>query len=314
MQIVVPLAGPDFERSDGTVKALLDVDGVPLLRRALESRPWWRDGSCAPDGLTFVLRDTPVSRAFAADWLARQYPGCRTVMLSHATQGAALSALAGVALIAHRAGPVVIDLVDILYDADVSPAVLFAANPGLGGIALVFESGDPAYSYLRTGPDGYALEAAEKRPISRHASAGTYAFRSPSALLQALAVNLAAPAAVTYNGLFYVCPVFNGVIEAGLKVQLCPVTNVRDIKQPWSPVRTVAPGRHRNGLMSRSGVPSRQSSPRTIIAPSPMPVTATIDAAMGFGRMGERKANVPVGPMPHRGTCIKRSRRALFIQ
>jgi hypothetical protein len=230
MKIVIPLAGPDFERSDGTVKAEMAVQGRSLLKQALESRPWWRDGTCVATDLTFVLRDTVISRGFAERWLAIHYPECRVVWLSHYAQGAALSALAGVAAIAHISEPVIIDLVDILYDADLMADNVFQADPGLGGVALVFEAQSPAYSYLRTGPDGFVTQAAEKRVIARHASAGTYIFRTPSIFMSALSENLADPGPVTHADLFFVCPVFNGVLQAGLRVAIYPVSNVRDVK------------------------------------------------------------------------------------
>jgi len=61
--------------------------------------------------------------------------------------------------------------------------------------------------------------------------------------------------------------------------------------------------------MSISGVPSRQSSPRTSSTPSSTPISATRDNATGFGRTGERRAKVPSGSPP-RGVWVSRSRRA----
>ncbi len=59
-----------------------------------------------------------------------------------------------------------------------------------------------------------------------------------------------------------------------------------------------------------SGVPSRQSSPRTCrVAPS-IATSSTIEEAIGFGRTGERKAKVPVVCMELNGVCNTRSRRA----
>ena len=230
MKIVVPLAGPDFDRADGSTKAEHDVYGLPLLRRGVESRSWWRRGECSDGDLVFVLRDSPAGRAFVDRSLAVWYPEARIVWLQAATQGAALSALAGVAAVAHCDEPLGIDLCDILYTEDVSPQVYFDAAPGRGGLGLAFSSDNPLYSYFRRDTDGRVVETAEKRVISDLASAGTYWFRSPSVYLAALAENLAQPAEVTVRSLFFVCPVFNGVIARGLDVGVATVSDVHDIK------------------------------------------------------------------------------------
>lgn len=65
----------------------------------------------------------------------------------------------------------------------------------------------------------------------------------------------------------------------------------------------------RSGFRSSSGVPSRQSMPRTsTVAPS-MPTSVAIEVPMGFGRTGERRAKVPRTLPSLAGLCRTRSRR-----
>ena len=219
MKIIIPLAGQDFERPDGSVKAQLRVDGQPLLRAALEQRPWWRSGQVSDADLVFVLRDTSRSQVFRSTALEAWYPRARMVSLSAPTGGAAMSALAGLAAVADAEVPVCVDLVDILYQSTLDPVSTFKKT-NAGGIALVFESDYPKYSYLRTDDRGHVVEAAEKRVISRHASAGTYFFATPAIYLEALAHSLRNREALTWKGLFYVCPVFNGVLAGKRSVAL----------------------------------------------------------------------------------------------
>jgi hypothetical protein len=230
VKVVVPLAGPDFEREDGSVKAELLVGGQPLLRRCLEGRGWWQRGQVRDGDLVFVLRDTPRSRRFAAETLAAWYPGARIVTLSATADGAALSALAGIALTGSETGPLCVDLVDIEYRSTFDPSRCFAQRSSVGAAALVFHSTNPAYSYLRTDNEGNVVEAAEKRVISQHASVGTYFFDRAATYLEALAHNLRHAEQVTHRGLFFVCPLYNGVIAAGRRVILEQVHDVRDVK------------------------------------------------------------------------------------
>jgi hypothetical protein len=99
-------------------------------------------------------------------------------------------------------------------------------------LVLTFPSHNPVYSYLRTDASGRVVEAAEKKRISARASAGTYFFASPAVYLRALAHSLDHRANVTHNGLFFVCPLYNGVIAGGGKVVLEDVRSVRDVKIP----------------------------------------------------------------------------------
>jgi len=229
MKIVVPLAGPDFEYPDGRLKAEKLIDGQPLLRRALESRPWWKSGKVGHSDLIFVLKDSPNSRRFVADQLAAWYPAARSVLLGAYAQGAAMSALAGVALVAHTREVICIDLVDILYETSFDIETMLRKQD-LSGVGLVFSSTNPIYSYFKTNELGRVVEVAEKKVISQHASVGTYFFATPQVYLNGVASNLASPDKIKHQDLFYVCPVMQGILDAGFSVGLQQVENVRDLK------------------------------------------------------------------------------------
>lgn len=226
MDVIVPLAGPDFVAADGAVKALIPFGGEPLLWHVLKSRPW----AAAIGSYTFVLRDGAETRAFAAEHLSRWYPGASQIFLSTFTKGAACSALAGLACRGEQRQPLIVDLADILYTSSLDVMARLEQSPGCGGLALTFQSTNPLYSYLRCDQSGTVVEAAEKRVISAHASAGTYIFRDGATYLQALAHAFANEASQVCNGLFYVCPLFNGILAQGLGVELEPVYDVVDIK------------------------------------------------------------------------------------
>ena len=230
LKVIVPLAGPDFEREDGSVKAELLIDGEPLLLRIMHRRPWWRKGQANSEDLVFVLRDTPRVRRFVQDSLLVWFPGAATVFISKSTQGAAMTVLAGLSLVAHHECALCIDLVDIEYETEFDPIACFAANPDAGAAALVFHSDKPIYSYLRTDETGRVVEAAEKRVISSNASVGTYFFTSPHDYLLALAHNVVHAAEITFKSLFFVCPLYNGVLASRRLVIMEPVSNIVDIK------------------------------------------------------------------------------------
>ena len=228
MRAIVPLAGPDFIQKDGSLKAEVVLKGEPLLRGVLNSRPWAK--TLAAHDYSFVLFDALETRAFAAGALSKWYPGATITFVSSYTRGAALSALAGLATGKDVCAPIIVDLADIMYTSNLDPKLVFQSNIDCGGIALTFNSDNPAYSYLSLDTSGFVENATEKRVISNNASAGTYIFRNMATYLRALAHNLTNEESQTYRDLFYVCPLFNGVRAMGEKVLLEPVTDVIDIK------------------------------------------------------------------------------------
>ena len=228
MKVIVPLAGPDFIRADGSLKAHTIICGEPLLPYVLARRPWAK--VCSPTDYSFVLIDRPETRHFAETSLAEWYPSASVTFMSDYTRGAALSSLAGMASVISFDTPVIVDLADILYTCKDGLLDIFDTNPDCGGIALTFKSDNPAYSYLSTDSSGIFVEAAEKRVISKNASAGTYLFSKLPVFLRALAFGLENPKTHTFRDLFFVCPLYNGVRDQGKTVRLEPVTDVIDIK------------------------------------------------------------------------------------
>jgi hypothetical protein len=232
MRVIVPLAGPDFIRDGGALKAEIELDGAPLLRRVLSSRPW--AGAVASQDYSFILIDAPETRAFVDDKLAKWYPGASVTFISCYTRGAALSALAGIATGKDVEAPIIVDLADILYTSTLDPVTVFHKNPDCGGIALTFKADNSTYSYLRLDAFGFFVQAAEKRVIADNASAGTYIFRDMATYLRALAHGLENKESQTFRGLFFVCPLFNGVKDQGKRVLLETVTDIIDIKMEKS--------------------------------------------------------------------------------
>ena len=225
MNVIVPLAGPDFIHPRFGVRPLFEVDGEPLILRALRGRPWIASGEVSGGDLIFVLRDLPEAGPVRA-LLSARYPDCRFVALSSLTGGALLSALAGAALV-NDARRVCIDLVDILFDW---PSWIPAAQwpDAWGAAAPVFVSDDPAYSYLAM-ERGRVVRAAEKRVISDQASAGVYIFRDLGVLLAAAAHSVANRETLSHRGVLFVCPALNGVIDQGFQVHAAPVRDVQPV-------------------------------------------------------------------------------------
>lgn len=224
MKCVVPLAGPDLVHPAHGFRPLVPVEGVPLLERALRSRAW--AGQLAGSDHVFVTRAVDDIERLEA-WLADRWPGCRIVRLGSMTDGAMLSALAGIAALGGDDEVIAVDLADILFaDGPADPQALFDA--GVGAVIPVFESQEDCYSYLRS-EGGRVVEAAEKRVISDAASAGVYFFRDRATYLRAAADALGQAERLTFKGIHFVCPMANCVIAQGLEVLAPGVADCRPV-------------------------------------------------------------------------------------
>ena len=230
LSYVVPLAGPDFIQPDGSVKPLHPVDGEPLFARALRSRPWFESARGDDGELVFVLRETEHTARFRAI-LDDVMPGARVATISDVTRGALLSAAAGVALLSDFERPVCVDLVDILYQPIGDPLACFD-DPACRGVVPWFPADDPKYSYLvfdESGDGVRVTQAAEKRVISRHASAGTYFFRDVPTFHDAVAASLRNAGEWSYKGVLFLCPAYNALVGAGGYVAATAVEGVTPV-------------------------------------------------------------------------------------
>ena len=100
-----------------------------------------------------------------------------------------------------------------------------AADECMGGI-VTFESTHPMYSFVKTDQDGFVSECAEKKPISRNATAGVYYFKQGNYFVKAAKEMIRKQ--ISTNGVYYVCPVYNELIQQGMKIRKY------DIPKVWS--------------------------------------------------------------------------------
>ncbi len=156
-----------------------------------------------------ALRDLDVKKYHLDNIVQLLAPGATVVRVPENTRGAACSALLAIRWIDNDDELLILngnELLDVDY-----PTVLneFRARQ-LDAGTLTFPSVHPRYSYVRLGEDHLVVEAAEKNPISRLATAGFYWFARGRDFVRASQSMIRKDASV--NDLFYICPALNELV------------------------------------------------------------------------------------------------------
>lgn len=191
---------------------LIEVAGKPMVERLINNL-----NSVDKDVLfTFCLRKEDCQR-FHLDRTLRLLAGERTriVILDNDTAGAACSCLMAIDSV-DRNQPLIISNFDQVFDLDLSKVVNFFSENEVDAGAIYFESVLPRWSYLRLGENDRILEAAEKKPISKHAIAGFYYFKQAEFFFDGAKASIMKDAQV--DGRYYIAPVLNELILDGKKL------------------------------------------------------------------------------------------------
>lgn len=215
MNVLVLMAGPDDVFRDAGYafpKNLVEIAGLPLVQRVLESLAGLRAA-----GATFIccVRQDEQRRHHSGSVVSLLVPDAHVVEVPGDTAGAACTALLAIERICDDT-PLLILNGDQIIDADLATMVAAFEERRLDGGIIVFEAVHPRWSYVRVDANGGVVEAAEKRPISKLATAGAYYFARGRDFVTSAFEMIKKDAHV--NGRFYVCPVYNELVLAGKRL------------------------------------------------------------------------------------------------
>lgn len=227
MNIVIPMAGRGQRFVDAgfeTPKPLIDVCGIPMYARATESLPI----ELATKLIFVCLAEHLEERGLRED-IERRYGHLpvATVALDDVTGGQAETVLAA-------ENELDLDEQLIIFNADTTCRTTLGdrltGRPDFDGLLGVFEADGDHWSFARTDDGGRVIETAEKVRISKWASTGLYHFTEARAFVDA------ATGALTSGdrsrGEFYVAPLYNRLIEAGLDIRIDVASEVRVMGTP----------------------------------------------------------------------------------
>ncbi len=228
MKVLIPMAGPDDGFRDAFLfgKSLAEIEQRPVIEHVVENL-----SSIPGVQFVFVIRKEDARRFHLDAVLRLLSPDCVVVAAETPTAGAACTALLAVEHITDDE-PLVVANGDQIIDVDLGNVLAGFRERNLDGGIIVFDAVHPRWSYVRVDAEGHVLEAAEKRPISRYATAGFYYFRSGRMFVEAAKEMIRKDDQV--NGAFYICPVYNQMIlqQARVGIYAVPRTAYHSLATP----------------------------------------------------------------------------------
>lgn len=220
LNILIPIAGfgayfEDYNHS--YPKPLIEILGKPMVQIVCNNLEPKRSYD-----FIFVISGKEAESFALEDVLLQISPSSKIVKLEGKTAGAACSAL-----LAHdwinNEDPLIIANGDQFLDFDINDFVEDAFNKRVDGGIVTFDSIHPKWSFVRLNEQGLVTEIAEKKPISRNATAGIYFFNKGLDFVKAAQEMIKKGASV--NNQFYVCPVYNEMILKNKKISTYRIDN-----------------------------------------------------------------------------------------
>jgi len=213
MNIIVPMAGSDQLFKDSGYnfpKNLIEVMDKPLIQHVFESL-----NKVSNANLTFIIRKEEQERYHTDGVLKLINPDCKVITTEGNTAGAACTVLLAIEDINNEDSLLITNGDQIILE-DMQKIVSYFQERNLDGGIVTFESIHPRWSYALLDNDGYVIETAEKRPISKNATAGVYYFKHGRDFVSACIEMIKKGASV--DGKYFVCPVYNEMILKQKKI------------------------------------------------------------------------------------------------
>jgi hypothetical protein len=206
--VIVLVLGAGPADGDMPPLLLLENDGLLLIERLVRS--------CAfiASRMVFAARAEDILRHRIDRVIALAAPDAVVVAINGETAGAACTALLCVQEIAPEQELLILSGNEFV-DVDFAAVVMDFRKRRLDAGVVVFPSIHPRYAHVRL-EDGLVVEAAEKHPISRHASAGFTWYRRGGDFITAAQHMIRADAQV--DGRFFISLTLNELVLAGRRI------------------------------------------------------------------------------------------------
>jgi len=178
--------------------------------------------------LIFVVRDAQISNYQIDRILKNKFGEDTKIVVSNGlTEGSVCSCLLAKEFIDNDM-PLIIHTLDIQFFPVFEPKTVFSED--YDGTLLTFKSNSTNYSYVSIDENQIATETAEKKVISSNACVGIYTFKRGSDFCKFGEQMVKED--IRTNNEFYISPLYNLLIKAGLNINTKPVDKMHIFGTP----------------------------------------------------------------------------------
>lgn len=211
LNIVVPMAGRGSRFVDAGYilpKPLIDVKGRPMIECVTKNlKP-----QCE-HRFIYICQKEHVEKYNLTKELEHMSAGCKIVTIDHITEGAACTVLLAEKYIDNNDALMIANS-DQYVDIDINEYIRSIGEKD--GLIMTMYADDPKWSFIKFDENNYVTMVREKEVISSEATVGIYNYAHGKDFIkyarQMIEKN------IRVNNEFYVAPVYNEMIDAGLKI------------------------------------------------------------------------------------------------
>lgn len=225
LNVVIPMAGEGSRFANaGYVfpKPLIEVHNKPMIQLVSENL-------AIEAKYTYIVKEEHNEKYNLSYLLKLISPDCNITKVNKMTEGAACTALLAKEFY-NNDKPLLLANCDQYIKWDSKECLYYFSDPSIDAGILTFKASHPKWSYVKLDDKGYVIEVAEKKPISMNATVGIYYWKKGSDFVKYAQKMIEKN--IRTNGEFYVCPVFNEAISAGLKIKTFEVEKMWGIGTP----------------------------------------------------------------------------------
>ena len=210
MNVILPVAAGNRAGQTDYMQSLQEIRRKTILQYVFEAL-----SEVETSHFAAVVRREDANR-FHIDSIIHLLRGNVDVVVSEGdTKGSACTCLLAIDHIDPSEELLIVNSDQMITEPYAKILAHFAAEQYDAGV-VIFEDVHPRWSFVRLDEAEQVIEAAEKRPISRNATAGFYYFRQAEFFLEAARRMILKKAHV--NGKYYVCPCLNELILAQKRI------------------------------------------------------------------------------------------------
>ena len=199
-----------------------------IMAKTRQVIDWAMDSIKTDDcNIIFVVRQEHIQNFSIDDILRKKFgQDVQIIVAEHDTNGSVSTCLLAEKIINNDI-PLIIYTPDVHFEATFNPAVI---DKNTDGLILTFKANSPAHSYVALDENDHATRTAENQVISSNAAVGVYYFKTGKMFVN-YAKELIDQNIRTKNE-FYLCPIYNLLINDGLKIKIEQVEKMHVLGTP----------------------------------------------------------------------------------